>query len=1061
MITYQDVARASSLLKKEFFPQDFWNAFLESRSENELLRQLIKVFPPKNYKALELKTKDSLLFKQENALLMDAHDGSFELARYGAESFLDHYYTTTEIDELFVIENVKIQLLKESEELKEYFDFIIDLFHQKSTLGRPLYSRKNIFIALLDYFTKISSLEDQTEAYQLFIDSLEECRTSYPETDRSRPFYPKLYSCMGGLIDCLLIKFDAYLDSLNYKIKNQMTSVQSEEAKYAELIYQDFLRYNEHNGLEPTDLLYHIYSDAIEALSNEKDNLTDNILFQLKSGLEKSDIWIAYQSSRKRNLDEMLRKNHFDSVQEKLMTLNNLKKYLKVDEQGQFLRPIRLESPEIIDSILRDEFEKSFQLSVDQGPLPTSLLIKHVPEFFDSTIFVESTRETKFSKYKHLHEKKLIEKMAEKSGLSIDHLKLILDLLGNGAGILEEYYIQKYEPKITKQEALENLEIIKHNLLKIGKILLQSYPQKYHLLMLMDSDLLLMSSSQDINQIVKSYSDDAIEKIIFETPLMLKDMYRSHYAQDYLVSLFFKEGHPLVMYRLLSIYPFLISDCYRFIEDAANNFRFGFLYRLFEIIAADVEHHLEQYDNLSGYNKDWLGVLIHLGLRLNQIESIPYVLKEEFLCEYDSYGMTPLHWAVQLKQNHVLKKMLVNLSIASITTLNEETLTHYAAMSGNLSALYYLDQMGLLSVQINQKDLDSFTPVLNAIMETIKNFYETSIQSDLTSESLAQAENQALEQITYLFEAGADLKVTDSRGYNVLMRAVEETTSMRSYRLLEILMKYANKTSLDINYVSSDGESVLSIAIKKKNAKLVHYFLRKGANPLLIEMVADIPVSIQKILLQAGSKEIPPSKTFLIDLGGPLEKKEQIYYLSMSLLKRDYLRSAIILNRLHIDPSDHEDAHLIFMIAQYGTPNLMDILLDRSGQWAGLLYIDSDQIDRRDKEGKTCLHYACSSNNIEMISHLLSRYSSNPALMDDDGLLAEDYCQDLECKDLLRKARGDYREGFFEYIHNVADTMIFSPIRIYHKKNNQTVDEFCQEHQVEFDNSGWPFFFKI
>ncbi len=81
--------------------------------------------------------------------------------------------------------------------------------------------------------------------------------------------------------------------------------------------------------------------------------------------------------------------------------------------------------------------------------------------------------------------------------------------------------------------------------------------------------------------------------------------------------------------------------------------------------------------------------------------------------------------------------------------------------------------------------------------------------------------------------------------------------------------------------------------------------------------------------------------------------------------------------------------------------------------------------------------------------------------MDDDGLLAEDYCQDLECKDLLRKARGDYREGFFEYIHNVADTMIFSPIRIYHKKNNQTVDEFCQEHQVEFDNSGWPFFFKI
>ena len=96
-----------------------------------------------------------------------------------------------------------------------------------------------------------------------------------------------------------------------------------------------------------------------------------------------------------------------------------------------------------------------------------------------------------------------------------------------------------------------------------------------------------------------------------------------------------------------------------------------------------------------------------------------------------------------------------------------------------------------------------------------------------------------------------------------------------------------------------------------------------------------------------------------------------------------------------------------------------------------------------------------------MLKHLLSRYSSNPSLMDDNGLLPEDHCQDAVCKDLLMKARMAYTEGFFESIHNLADAMIFSPIRIYHKKNNQTVDEFCQEHELAFDSSGWPFFFKV
>ncbi|NBV28001.1 ankyrin repeat domain-containing protein [bacterium] len=145
--------------------------------------------------------------------------------------------------------------------------------------------------------------------------------------------------------------------------------------------------------------------------------------------------------------------------------------------------------------------------------------------------------------------------------------------------------------------------------------------------------------------------------------------------------------------------------------------------------------------------------------------------------------------------------------------------------------------------------------------------------------------------------------------------------------------------------------------------------------------------------------------------------KKTFKYLDKALKRKDDRSACVFLHRFSaIDLSNPniDFKSLLFRVAAYGKPSTLDLLMERSSRSEG--FNRNDDVHRQDEQGKTALHHAIETGNVEMIEALVKDHRADVKVKDKNGetpiTLAERLSQG-DVADFLRNSTENRQSSLF------------------------------------------------
>lgn len=214
-----------------------------------------------------------------------------------------------------------------------------------------------------------------------------------------------------------------------------------------------------------------------------------------------------------------------------------------------------------------------------------------------------------------------------------------------------------------------------------------------------------------------------------------------------------------------------------------------------------------------GYNsQDQLNKKMLLAIMKHDVNLMSELIKQganvNYIVNPDDDKFSILQEAVMEKDIPIVELLLKNGANVNYENIYNRAI-HLACYSGNAKMVKLLIDYGSEVNCVNRRNND--TPIQCA----------SSVGS--------------LEIINLLLENGADPKKRNNIGYNALMRAVFDNRS--SSKVIELLFNHVN-----MNEVSNNGDTALTIAIHKGNLESVKTLLNLGANPNKVTSNSKTPI---------------------------------------------------------------------------------------------------------------------------------------------------------------------------------------------------------------------------
>lgn len=366
---------------------------------------------------------------------------------------------------------------------------------------------------------------------------------------------------------------------------------------------------------------------------------------------------------------------------------------------------------------------------------------------------------------------------------------------------------------------------------------------------------------------------------------------------------------------------------------------------------------------------------------------------------------TALHYAVQ-NENLYLSELLLDNG----ARINEDDMGNnvfHVIAKNNTKSLFSL--LADVNQGINAQDKGGRTPLHYAVI------------------------NSSLEHIDYFISKGADLSIKDRKGMSpVIQSVITEEPS------IEVLKRLTNQ-SPNLNDYIYNGKTLLHLAAKAGNKVIVDFLLDNRINinqrvPLVIRKSFD---ELTYTLLTSGlSKKEKKTIDRFYKKGGAS------YKLKKKLSDKEITEFSELFHKVRLINGDAYYTALHFAAAG-NDPVYLDIIRVLTEQGADMKSVDftgltplhiaatrgyniikevityysKDELDIRDKNGRTALHHAVENGVTSVVDIMIGL----PVVIKDDDFDALFGCGKLKAGEIqVVKSMYDYNEGVYKFIENVS-----------------------------------------
>lgn len=371
----------------------------------------------------------------------------------------------------------------------------------------------------------------------------------------------------------------------------------------------------------------------------------------------------------------------------------------------------------------------------------------------------------------------------------------------------------------------------------------------------------------------------------------------------------------------------------------------------------------------------------------------------------DDFGKTLLHAGAYSGKTEILKWLIEEANLANYiyTTNNRgETILHLAVAAGNLDTVKWLVEVKKMDINaLNadgenilacavQLDNDKIDMVKWLVEEKHMDVNYVNFNNDTLLHKALQNEKTA-DIVEYLVEHGANTNVKNDEENSLLHIAAGEIDKLRE-------VTYLVELNLDVNAENESGETPLHCAVTRGSLEVVQYLVQNGANihakttddkdVLYHAVINGKKLDIIRWLLENGAaaeinSELDDGSTILYHC---VKSKVNVLILELLLKhgadinaqnKHGYtaLHCAVQNNNPALVKCLTEHGANINIANVYGdTPFLMAVKDNNLALLKLLFEIKKDlNVNERDEEGNTALHYAVMRDDFVLVKLLIER----------------------------------------------------------------------------------------
>jgi len=228
---------------------------------------------------------------------------------------------------------------------------------------------------------------------------------------------------------------------------------------------------------------------------------------------------------------------------------------------------------------------------------------------------------------------------------------------------------------------------------------------------------------------------------------------------------------------------------------------------------------------------------VHQAAETGDLEKLGTLLTEDptLVNEVDSYGMTPLHWAVDKRHYRTAEFLIEKGADVNAKDRNGETPLRYAISKENsgMATMLILNGARVSTDEGEVRDMLKRVAPLHRVaregkLEYVKTFLEKYPDQVNARDSLGRtplywaARAEYVEVCELLLSRGADINAATPDGWTSLHTSVYN----RKTRTVELLVA----KGADVNVKNDDGETPLHWAARRGMKTLVEPLLEKGAD---------------------------------------------------------------------------------------------------------------------------------------------------------------------------------------------------------------------------------------
>lgn len=227
---------------------------------------------------------------------------------------------------------------------------------------------------------------------------------------------------------------------------------------------------------------------------------------------------------------------------------------------------------------------------------------------------------------------------------------------------------------------------------------------------------------------------------------------------------------------------------------------------------------------------------IHQAAETGDLKKIEALLEEDpsLVNRKDSYGMTPLHWAVDKRHRRVVERLIEKGADVNAKDRNGETPLQYAINKEfrNMATMLIIKGAKLSADEEEQKNmLDEIAPLHRVAQEgqlsNVETFLKKYPHLVNSRDSLGRtplywaARADHIEVCEVLLANGADINAATPDGWTPLHTAVYN----RKSKAVELLVS----KGVDVNVKNGDGETPLHWAARRGKRNMIELLIAKGA----------------------------------------------------------------------------------------------------------------------------------------------------------------------------------------------------------------------------------------